>query len=101
MCPSVGPSVGLSVGNAFGSAGRDEPGNDLFRVYELVIKIWNCAELLENASDMKKALKIVQLAEYLTSKPVDIQISSSEMNSSLYDLVAELKCFSCKNYFHP
>ena len=38
--PSVGPSVGLSVGplvrNAFVSAGRDEPANDLFRVYELV-----------------------------------------------------------------
>ena len=35
--PSVGPSVGLSVGNAFVSAGRDEPANDLFRVYELVL----------------------------------------------------------------
>ena len=33
---SVGPSVRWSVGNAFVSAGRDEPANDLFRVYELV-----------------------------------------------------------------
>ena len=33
---SVGPLVGRSVGNAFVSAGRDEPANDLFRVYELV-----------------------------------------------------------------
>ena len=33
---SVGPSVGPLVGNAFVSAGRDEPANDLFRVYELV-----------------------------------------------------------------
>ena len=32
----VRPSVGPSVGNAFVSAGRDEPANDLFRVYELV-----------------------------------------------------------------
>ena len=47
VCPSVGPSVGPlvrrsvgpSVGNAFVSAGRDEPANDLFRVYELVIII--------------------------------------------------------------
>ena len=43
MCPSIGPSVGLSVGpsvrNAFVSAGRDEPANDLFRVYELVHSI--------------------------------------------------------------
>ena len=40
VCPSVGPSVGQSVGpsvgNAFVSAGRDEPANDLFRVYKLV-----------------------------------------------------------------
>ena len=40
VCPSVGPSVRpsvrWSVGNAFVSAGRDEPANDLFRVYELV-----------------------------------------------------------------
>ena len=34
--PSVGPSDGPSVGNAFFSAGRNEPANDLFRVYELV-----------------------------------------------------------------
>ena len=34
--PSVGPSVRLSVANAFVSTGRDEPANDLFRVYELV-----------------------------------------------------------------
>ena len=34
--PLVGPSVGPLVGNAFVSAGRDEPANDLFRVYELV-----------------------------------------------------------------
>ena len=44
--PSVGPLVGLSVGplvrRSVGplvmllSAGRDEPANDLFRVYELV-----------------------------------------------------------------
>ena len=33
---SVGRSVGPSVGNAFVSAGRDEPANDLFRVYDLV-----------------------------------------------------------------
>ena len=41
----VGPSVGLSVGwsicrsvgNAFVLAGRDEPANDLFRVYKLVL----------------------------------------------------------------
>ena len=32
--PSVGPSVGPSV--MLLSAGRDEPANDLFRVYELV-----------------------------------------------------------------
>ena len=41
VCPSVGrsvrPSVGPSVRNAFVSAGRDEPANDLFRVYEFVI----------------------------------------------------------------
>ena len=42
VCPSVGPSVGRSVGPSVGpsamllSAGRDEPANDLFRVYELV-----------------------------------------------------------------
>ena len=36
--PSVGPLVRWSVGNAFVSAGRDEPANDLFRVYELVKK---------------------------------------------------------------
>ena len=36
--PSVGRSVGPSVRNAFVSAGRDEPANDLFRVYELVIE---------------------------------------------------------------
>ena len=40
VCPSVGPSVGpsvrRSVRNAFVPAGRDEPANDLFRVYELV-----------------------------------------------------------------
>ena len=37
--PSVGPSVRGSVGPSlmlFLSAGRDEPANDLFRVYELV-----------------------------------------------------------------
>ena len=32
VCPSVGPSVR----NAFFSAGRDEPANNLIRVYKLV-----------------------------------------------------------------
>ena len=36
--PSVRRSIGPSVRNAFVSAVRDEPANDLFRVYELVIK---------------------------------------------------------------
>ena len=42
MFPSVGPSVGPLVGPSVGpsvmllSAGRDEPANDLFCVYELV-----------------------------------------------------------------
>ena len=42
VCPSVGPSVRRSVGRSVGpsvmllSAGRDEPANDLLRVYELV-----------------------------------------------------------------
>ena len=40
VCPSFGPcvrpSVSPSVRNAFVSAGRDEPANDLFRVYKLV-----------------------------------------------------------------
>ena len=36
VCASVGPWVRGSVRNAFFSAGRDEPANDLFRVYELV-----------------------------------------------------------------
>ena len=38
VCPSVGRSVGRSVGPLVMllSAGRDEPANDLFRVYELV-----------------------------------------------------------------
>ena len=35
VCPSVGPSVMLL------SAGRDEPANDLFCVYELVYVIVN------------------------------------------------------------
>ena len=35
VCPSVGPSVGPSV--MLLSAGRDEPANDLFRVYKLVL----------------------------------------------------------------
>ena len=35
---SVGPSVRWSVGNAFVSAGRDEPANNLFLVYELVFE---------------------------------------------------------------
>ena len=37
--PSVGPSVGPSVRRSVTllSAGRDEPANDLFRVYELVV----------------------------------------------------------------
>ena len=35
--PSVGPSVGPLV--MLLSAGRDEPANDLFRVYELVYAI--------------------------------------------------------------
>ena len=34
--PSVRWSVGRSVRNNFFLAGRDEPANDLFRVYELV-----------------------------------------------------------------
>ena len=38
VCPSVGPSVGPLVGPLVTllSAGRDEPANDLYRVYELV-----------------------------------------------------------------
>ena len=38
VCPSVGRSVRRSVGPSVMllSAGRDEPANDLFRVYELV-----------------------------------------------------------------
>ena len=38
VCPSVGRSVGRSVGPLVMllSAGRDEPANDLFCVYELV-----------------------------------------------------------------
>ena len=38
MYPSVGPLVHLLVHNAFVLAGRDEQGNDLIRVYELVRK---------------------------------------------------------------
>ena len=34
--PSVRRSVRWSVGNAFVSFGREEPANDLFRVYKLV-----------------------------------------------------------------
>ena len=33
---SVSPLVRWSIGNASVSAGRDEPANDLLRVYELV-----------------------------------------------------------------
>jgi len=36
VCPSVGPSVRRSVRNNFVWTARDEPANDLFRVYELV-----------------------------------------------------------------
>ena len=36
---SVGRSVGRSARNAFVSTGRDEPANDLFRVYELVTSV--------------------------------------------------------------
>ena len=36
---SVGPFVRRSVGNAFVSAGREEPANDLFHVYELVFLV--------------------------------------------------------------
>ena len=47
VCPSVSwlvrrlisLSVGQSVGNAFVLAGRDEPANGLFCVYELVCQI--------------------------------------------------------------
>ena len=35
---SIGRSIGPLVDNAFVSAGRDKPANDLFRVYELVIR---------------------------------------------------------------
>ena len=35
----VRPSAGPSISNAFVLAGRDEPSNDLFRVYELFIVI--------------------------------------------------------------
>jgi len=35
--PSIGPSVGRSV--MLFSAGRDEPANDLFCVYELVLTL--------------------------------------------------------------
>ena len=43
VCPSVGQSVGPLVGWAVGRlvllllAGKDEPANNLFRVYELVL----------------------------------------------------------------
>ena len=35
--PLVGLLVGWSVGDAFVSAGRDEPANDLFHVYKLIL----------------------------------------------------------------
>ena len=38
VCRSIGRSVGPLV--MLLSAGRDEPANDLFRVYELVLKIF-------------------------------------------------------------
>ena len=37
VLPSVRLSIRPLVRNAFVSAGRDEPTNDLFRVYELVL----------------------------------------------------------------
>ena len=36
VCPSVSLLVGQSVRHVSVSAGRDEPANDLFSVYELV-----------------------------------------------------------------
>ena len=41
---SVGPSVGPSV--MLLSAGRDEPANDLFRVYELVFSLCDLSMIL-------------------------------------------------------
>ena len=45
MSPSVGRSVHWSVRNAYVTAVRDEPANDLFRVYELVSEYPDCLKL--------------------------------------------------------
>ena len=50
MCPSVGPIIRRSVGPLVMllSAGRDEPANNLFRVYEFVHSILTCDSIDEN-----------------------------------------------------
>ena len=62
VCPSVGPSVGPLV--MLLSAGRDEPANDLFRVYELVNSQTTTSGSLLSKLDSATELQLIIVNSY-------------------------------------
>ena len=71
--PSVGLLVRPLVCNAFVSAGRDEPGNDLFRVYELVLSI-------------KAARELAEVKEKLRSKNQELKSIIDDTRTTIWEI---------------